>query len=86
MTWEEEVADQFGITEQHDETCHGEYLCREHFIEKLAEARKKEEADPATGPLLVTGPRIPGTNGSGSVEVKANKTWLFKRRRPMGTA
>jgi hypothetical protein len=86
MTWEEEVADQFGIIEKHDEACHGEYLCREHFIEKLAEARKKEEADPATGPLLVTGPRIPRTKGSGSVGVKANKTLLFKRRRPIGTA
>ena len=86
MTWEEEVADQFGITEKHDETCHDEYLCREHFIEKLAEARKKEEADPVAGPLLVAGQRIPGTKGSGSVEVKADKTLLFKRRRPMGTA
>jgi hypothetical protein len=86
MTWEEEVADQFGITEKHDETCHGEYLCREHFIEKLAEARKQEEADPAAGPVLLIGQRIPGTKGSGSVEVKAGKTLLFKRRPPIGIA
>jgi hypothetical protein len=26
MTWEEEVADQVGITEKHDKTCQGEYL------------------------------------------------------------
>jgi hypothetical protein len=86
MTWEEEVADQVGITEKHDKTCQGEYLCREHFIEELAEARKKEEADPAGGPLLVTGQKIPGTKGSGSVEVRVGKTLLFKRRRPMRTA
>lgn len=44
MTRAEEVADQYGITEAHDENCQGDGLCRQHFIEKLEEAYKKRDS------------------------------------------